>query len=983
MRSQNGQSLIAVIAAIAGALIITMGVIQTNRYFAQTSQGMSENIMFNNWLTQLQNIINGGTSKGANMTLSCTSALYHNVLDLAGGTCTTATVNWPAYCRQTTKQAYVNTQASCTAFSNTWVTTQYLAGTMYKDGLYLDSVQLCPDITAGHDITVGGTRISYPVKLQIIARKDKDATGAVLARMAGTPKLYGQVQLYMTYDSSAGANVECSGIQPTPTPIPTNYFAFVGNVSSKTVSMFKIDGTSGLMTANSPASINPGNTVISLATYGSSNPSAFYVYQVGGTTDNLVHMYTMSATTGLLTATTPATIATDNGPYHITTDPWNRFAYVVNIGTSYDINMYTINSATGVLTATSPATVATGTKPYGVVVDATGRFAYVVSNTSNTVWMYLINQGTGVLAPMSPATIATGAIPYAIAIDPQARFVYTPNEADGTISMYTINQTTGVLTATSPATIATGVTPVDFLVDPKGRFGYLGGLTTVSSFTINQSTGVLTATTPATIAGGTHGAHLDGAHLATDPSGQFLYAPFQGSNKVYMYKIDQGTGVLTANSPATIATGTLPAQIVIPPAPPALPIPCFTLPSGSVSWWQAESNALDQRGANNGAWEGSAAYTTGEEGQAFSLNGTTNDVKVTASSNLNVGTGGGITLEAWVKPADTTVRPILEWNDGSWTGYGPHLWASQPGPYGNGAGCLFANLIDNVGGSHILVSAAGILATGVWSHVAVTYSTGTGYGYLYVNGAQVASSSLGTFTPRTTANFYIGSRPAGSAGAAKWSGQIDEAAVYNRALSATEIVSIYAAGSSGKCPAPTPTPTPTASPTPTPSPTPTASPTPSPTPPSCPGCTVSYTDASHTTPGNAYSCPNPAGGQGTCGVGCGTVFSSAEFYLTPGETGYSDAGCTTSVIPTQDTTNGGLGASGTVPNSIGVGSIYFQGCTISNLSSCAYVGGCGGPLGTSCMANCYNPGIWGAYVKLPAANYTQAQWNRLDCYYSQ
>lgn len=183
---------------------------------------------------------------------------------------------------------------------------------------------------------------------------------------------------------------------------------------------------------------------------------------------------------------------------------------------------------------------------------------------------------------------------------------------------------------------------------------------------------------------------------------------------------------------------------------------------------------------------------------------------------------------------------------------------------------------------------------------------------------------------------------------------------------------------------PTPTPTATPTPSPTPTPTPTASPTPSPTPPaSCLGCTVTFTDAGHTTVGGAYSCPIPAGGQGTCAVGCGTVFSSALFTLSPGETGYSDAGCTIPVNPTQDTTNGFGGSSGTVPGTIGAGSVYFQGCTISNLSSCAYVGGCGGPLGTSCMANCYAPGVWGAYVQLPPANYTQTQWNSLICIYSQ
>ena len=53
----------------------------------------------------------------------------------------------------------------------------------------------------------------------------------------------------------------------------------------------------------------------------------------------------------------------------------------------------------------------------------------------------------------------------------------------------------------------------------------------------------------------------------------------------------------------------------------------------------------------------------------------------------------------------------------------------------------------------------------------------------------------------------------------------DEVEIFNRALTESEILWLYAAGSAGKC-----KPTPTPMPTPTPTPTPTPSPTPSPTP---------------------------------------------------------------------------------------------------------------------------------------------------------
>jgi NAD(P)-dependent dehydrogenase (short-subunit alcohol dehydrogenase family) len=37
---------------------------------------------------------------------------------------------------------------------------------------------------------------------------------------------------------------------------------------------------------------------------------------------------------------------------------------------------------------------------------------------------------------------------------------------------------------------------------------------------------------------------------------------------------------------------------------------------------------------------------------------------------LAVGAGSGLTIEAWIKPADLLLRPIAEWNTGSGVGYG-------------------------------------------------------------------------------------------------------------------------------------------------------------------------------------------------------------------------------------------------------------------------------------------------------------------------
>ena len=133
---------------------------------------------------------------------------------------------------------------------------------------------------------------------------------------------------------------------------------------------------------------------------------------------------------------------------------------------------------------------------------------------------------------------------------------------------------------------------------------------------------------------------------------------------------------------------------------------CASPPAGIVSWWPGEGNAHDTAGTNNGTLVGSVTFAVGEVGQAFSFNGTSAYVSIAAGSTLNVGAGGGLTIEAWIKPADLSVRPIVEWNfGGSVPGlmyWGVHLWASQGAPYGNGPGCLYANMVDSTGAESLL-----------------------------------------------------------------------------------------------------------------------------------------------------------------------------------------------------------------------------------------------------------------------------------------
>ena len=220
---------------------------------------------------------------------------------------------------------------------------------------------------------------------------------------------------------------------------------------------------------------------------------------------------------------------------------------------------------------------------------------------------------------------------------------------------------------------------------------------------------------------------------------------------------------------------------------------CLSPPTNLVSWWSAEGNANDVAGTNNGSFIG-AIYDIGEVGFAFSFNGGSNNVIIPASATLDVGSGGGLTVEAWIKTTDTsTGRPIIEWAPNG--NYGVHFWV-----HAFGAGVLYADLFGTDGASHILQSPSGVVTNNVFQHVALTYDKASGIGRLYGNGVLVTEVNLGSFTPVTSPDLYIGYRPSFVPyGPIPFKGLIDETSVYSRALSASEIVAIYNAGAAGKC----------------------------------------------------------------------------------------------------------------------------------------------------------------------------------------
>jgi hypothetical protein len=210
----------------------------------------------------------------------------------------------------------------------------------------------------------------------------------------------------------------------------------------------------------------------------------------------------------------------------------------------------------------------------------------------------------------------------------------------------------------------------------------------------------------------------------------------------------------------------------------------ITPPSGLVARWSAESNALDSIGTNHGT-PTLITYSNGYVGKAFEIDST-------------LSTAVGIQLNSTIQ---TDLHRMTNWSLAAWvlpTG------ASQSGEavlysVGDRYVSVSYDCWDNralvcLNSSTILTSTRAMYPD-EWTHVAVTYSAsnGTARVFLYLNGAAAGSCTTNAVLIDSTKYFAeIGNIVSGSSA---MDGLIDEVMIYGRALSASEVQSVYAPGS--------------------------------------------------------------------------------------------------------------------------------------------------------------------------------------------
>jgi hypothetical protein len=216
-----------------------------------------------------------------------------------------------------------------------------------------------------------------------------------------------------------------------------------------------------------------------------------------------------------------------------------------------------------------------------------------------------------------------------------------------------------------------------------------------------------------------------------------------------------------------------------------------TLNEGLLAVYKAENNANDSLGNYNGTAQGGLTYTTGQSGNAFSLNGS--NALVTLPNNMM--SNQTFSYGAWVRynnipSGEAYIVTATNGNAGS-INYGT--------AFGILSGQLILGIFDNNPGTAWRMS-SGVLLANTWYHVAVTKTPGVAPKF-YLNAVlQGTTLIVGTNNATLAYSGGIYTNSLCSIGAYRYNnnsttyaytnGRIDEVSIYNRELTQAEVTEL-------------------------------------------------------------------------------------------------------------------------------------------------------------------------------------------------
>ncbi len=201
---------------------------------------------------------------------------------------------------------------------------------------------------------------------------------------------------------------------------------------------------------------------------------------------NSVSVFSVDGGTGLLTEITGSPFATAAGPSGLAMTGTTLFVANQGAGT---VSVYTIDPASGSLTQATGSPFAAGTHPTALDVDPSGKFLYVADQATNSVLAFAIAGSS--LSAISGSPIAAGTAPVSVRVVGSS--VYVANSGSGNVSAYSIGGS-GALTAISGSPFSAGTNPVYIASGSSGGLVFVAnqGSNNISVFQVGSG-GALTA----------------------------------------------------------------------------------------------------------------------------------------------------------------------------------------------------------------------------------------------------------------------------------------------------------------------------------------------------------------------------------------------------------------------------------------------------------------------------------------------------------
>jgi hypothetical protein len=205
-----------------------------------------------------------------------------------------------------------------------------------------------------------------------------------------------------------------------------------------------------------------------------------------------------------------------------------------------------------------------------------------------------------------------------------------------------------------------------------------------------------------------------------------------------------------------------------------------SLTSGLVGYWPFCGNANDGSGNGNNGTVNGATLTTdrfGNASSAYNFDGVSSYIDVAHSSTLNL--SNAYSVEFWVNNFNNT---------GGWySTVSKDNWFANQGFINYIAATVFSS-VNCAASNHATTS----LPINSWIHIAVTFENNTLK--VYKNGLLVATENQ-TFTNATTSlRFGARHQNDGTGITNYFNGLLDDIAIWNRALTASEIQALYTTG---------------------------------------------------------------------------------------------------------------------------------------------------------------------------------------------